>query len=167
MTGSDSTRDGEGSGHSSDSEDPGGIPAEGDALPAAPGKPISIRDAVGAPDRPTRKPTSDLSPNVGEPMRIPTPARAEMATDGGPIERREASSRLFRDGETEWQARISGTFRTGRPPDTGATLMHLVFEKQGAPEGSLELFTVATNLEELHEDDLKELLQRSRPLRRP
>lgn len=100
---------------------------------------------------------------------VPTPVRVAMdAPPPGDSRPPEAlpSRRFEVDGE-EWIVRISGRTITGTRPDPGALLMHLSFFRPEEPETPIRtLITVDRPLDALYEEDLGELLGRSRPAER-
>lgn len=97
---------------------------------------------------------------------VPTPVRVAMDApppgDSRPPE--ELPSRRFEVDGAEWIVRISGRTITGTRPDSGALLMHLSFFRPAEPETPVRaLVTVDRPLDVLYDEDLRELLERSRP----
>ena len=76
----------------------------------------------------------------------------------------EFPSRPFTAKGEEWWVRVTGRSRTGRSPDPGAPLMQLHFFRSSDLETPRRrLLTVDRPLDEFYEEDLEELLDRSRP----
>ena len=95
-----------------------------------------------------------------EMMGLPTPDPEEEGED--------RDRRDFRASGDDWTVRVTGRSRTGRSPDPGAPLMQLFFFKRSdAEKPSRRLLTVDRPLEEFYEEDLQELLERSRPIPEP
>lgn len=144
------------------------------------GKPLSIRDV--APSSPARarpderrageESAGDEGPGSEpeeEDDRRPTPVRVAMDTpppgDSRPTE--ALPSRRFQLGDEEWIVRITGRTVTGTRPDPGAHLMELTFYRAPEPDEPVrELLTVERDLDLFYDEDLGELLERSRPSRR-
>jgi len=93
---------------------------------------------------------SDPSESAGEPSAVPD-VEVEFEARGDP-----------------WLARVGGLTRSGTSPDGGAPLLLVTFqplpEKDREPRR--EAWAVASGLEELSNDDLRELFERSRPFRK-
>jgi hypothetical protein len=106
------------------------------------------------------------SPPPPPPAR-PTPVRDLMAGE----EASRAAEKLREvpgEGSDNWFVRVGGNQRTGTAPDQGATLLLLFFQssREGdAPER--EVWAPARSLDELTDEALLELLDRSRPYRAP
>jgi hypothetical protein len=66
--------------------------------------------------------------------------------------------------EGRWEVRVAGATRSGTGPDAGASLLLLVFSSEDEPElPPREILTAGRSLEALTDEDLEELLARSRP----
>jgi hypothetical protein len=77
-------------------------------------------------------------------------------------ELREVSS----EGDEDWFVRVGGTQRTGTAPDQGATLLLLFFQRSREAEvPEREVLAPARFLDELTDEALLALLERSRPYR--
>lgn len=104
----------------------------------------------------------------------PTPVREVMpsASPGGPADAAEASAVPDTEVEFEargarWLARVGGLTRSGTSPDRGAPLLLVTFQpvEEEDEEPRREAWAVASELDELSHDHLRELFERSRPFR--
>jgi hypothetical protein len=90
-----------------------------------------------------------------------------MQTEAVPAESSEQVRAFEADG-AKWTVTPIGATRSGSGTDRGAPLLLLRFEKEGTPEPSArEGLAVASSLDDLYDDDLAELLLRSRVVRSP
>lgn len=147
--------------------------AEGETSDGDRKRPPSVKEVLGAP-RPVS--SSASSPSEAGKAREegegdgrggrPTPVREMMGPEAvGEAARIELPRRTFeREGEA-WAVTMVGTTVTGAPRDPGAPLMHLHFSRAETPDEPLrELLCVGRGLDRLFEEELRELLERSRPL---
>lgn len=150
---------------------------EGEEAP----KPISIRDAMPAPGLRGQKPRPRSPSRPGRERRPegaldggtsrPTPVREAMDAvppEIGPSSPTDLPSRSFRAaGEEEWIVRVSGTTITGLPTDVGAPLLQLTFFRAAEPETPVrETLGVGETLDDLGDDELRDRLERARPVDR-
>jgi hypothetical protein len=115
---------------------------------------------------------SENRPSRNEPSSPPPPVRPTPVRDLMAAEEASRPAQELREvpgeGDDNWYVRVGGTQRTGTAPDRGATLLLLFF--QGSPERDVperEVWAPARSLEDLTDDALLELLERSRPYRAP
>jgi hypothetical protein len=116
-----------------------------------PRKPMSVRDVVGGRKRSVR--------DGGAPSSAPAESAPPPSTDASAV-----VSRSFSDGESEWTVRIAGAGRSGTVPDRGVPLMHLTFTKGPESDPARELLCAGRGLEDLADEELRTLLERSRPV---
>lgn len=100
----------------------------------------------------------------------PTPVRSLMQAEPAPPPEvpAEPPPRIVESEAERWTVREAGATRSGSGVDRGAPLLLVHFDRVEAPEvAPREGLTVATSLDELHDEDLIELLRRSRPVGTP
>lgn len=115
------------------------------------------------------KPEGPLRPPSAPPTPArPTPVRDLMAGSGDAPATGAAELRVLEsEGET-WHVRVGGRQRSGTSPDRGASLLLLFFQRspdEGTPDR--EAYAPARSLDDVGDDELLELLARSRPHRPP
>jgi hypothetical protein len=116
-----------------------------------PRKPMSVRDVVGGRKRSVR--------DGGAPSGASAESVPPSSTDAS-----AAVSRSFSDGESVWTVRIAGAGRSGTAPDCGVHLMHLTFTKGSESDPARELLCAGHGLEDIPDEELRTLLERSRPV---
>lgn len=98
----------------------------------------------------------------------PTPVRDLMAGSGRDVPPPEPELRSVEIGDETWHVSVGGRQRTGTAPDSGASLLLLFFQRSPDDETpAREVYVAARRLDDLHDEDFPELLERSRPWRPP
>lgn len=98
----------------------------------------------------------------------PTPVRDLMDGAGEGLEAAEvpAPSRAFEADGEHWIVRVEGRTRSGTAPDRGALLLHLRFYRdEDAEHPEREAVVAGTSLDPLYDEELADILRRSRPWR--
>jgi hypothetical protein len=97
----------------------------------------------------------------------PTPVRKLMGQ-----EEEEAppapESRAVEVGDETWHVQVGGRQKAGTSPDSGASLLLLLFRK--SPDEELprrEVYVPARELDDIDDEDFPDLLSRSRPYQPP
>jgi hypothetical protein len=108
-----------------------------------------------------------LPPDEPDPPHRPTPVRILMQSEAAtPTDvPAETVLRKIESGKDHWTVREAGATRSGSGTDRGAPMLLLQFEKVEAPEVPPQVcYAVAESLDNLDDEDLIELLRRSRPV---
>ena len=133
--------------------------------------PRSVRDSMGPPAPASRATGAEKSSGrdgeKDDEGARPTPVREMMGRDpASDAVQVELPRRVFGAEEQEWVVTVVGTSVTGAPSDPGAPLLHLHFARAEEPDTPLrQLLTVGRDIEDLFDEELRQLLQRARPLR--
>jgi hypothetical protein len=92
----------------------------------------------------------------------------DSSTEGAaPTAAVSSGARVIEAGDGAWEVTATGAARSGSGRDAGAPILLLTFSRRGAPEAlPREVFAVARSLDELSDDELAELVARSKAIRR-
>lgn len=128
-------------------------------------KPISIRDAVGEGESVRESGSRPRSDEPRPPIPVRERKRKLLHSAASTAAEASAEIRTFSDGDVDWRVQVTGRGRSGAPPDAGVPLVHLTFTAKGEAGEARELLVAGEGVASLQEEELKALLNRSRPVR--